>query len=101
MGHKVKKDGTPLKKTRKMLQEISWEEFQATGLLLMVNSFLHIFNLAIVLDRETVAPFRVLRVYPAKCAYRGFSEKLVTEAYKKLAKYMGTVVRDEKEYQKS
>lgn len=92
---KTAKGVLPRKKVPKMIQEISWEEFQSTGLLLMVNSFLHIFNLAIVFEREVDYPHRVVRVYPAKCAFRGFSENLVSEAYEKLAKYMKAVVRAE------
>lgn len=65
--------------------EKTWEEFRQTGLLLFVNTFLHIFGWAIVADIEND---KVLKVYPCRVSFRGFKEASVDEAYVKLTQYM-------------
>jgi hypothetical protein len=69
------------------MEEKSWEEFLTTGLLLFVNSFLHIFGWVIVLcvDENN----KVFKVYPARIiSNRGFTRQEVDRAYTKLTKYM-------------
>ena len=68
-----------------MVNKKSWEEFRATGLLMFINSFLHIFGWSIVMDIENE---KVTSVYPAKVKFRGFSEESQTKAYNKLTYYM-------------
>ncbi len=68
-----------------MLEKKTWEEFRNTGLLLFVNSFLHIFGWAICLDFEDGC---VTNVYPSRCKFRGFDNNNVSESYIKLSKWM-------------
>lgn len=69
-------------KKEDFLKEISLEEFRNSGLLWLVNSILHVFGMAIVIDIENN------RMYPARCKFRGFSEESNTKGYTNLAKYM-------------
>jgi hypothetical protein len=68
-----------------MLSEKSWEEFRKTGLILFINSFLHIFGWALTLefDKENI-----LRVYPARTKFRGFDSKSTQAAHKMLSTYL-------------
>lgn len=67
------------------LTEKTWTDFRNTGLLTFVNTFLHIFGWAIVVEVDDDGNERV---YPARTIFRGFSEKSQTSAYTKLSKYM-------------
>lgn len=67
-----------------MVEKRSCKEFQATGLLLFINQFLHIFGWAIVIETNDERSF----MYPAKVKFRGFDEKCTSEAYVKLSEYM-------------
>ncbi|WP_244241905.1 hypothetical protein [Leptospira kanakyensis] len=67
----------------------TWDEFIDTGLFLFLNSFLHIFGWAIVVEYEGGVKNRSVRnAYPARTKYRGFSENKVEEAYKRTAEYL-------------
>jgi len=68
-----------------MVQEKSWDEFCGYGFLRFVNTFLHIFGWAIVLNRENGV---VTKVYPARVPFRGFAEKDMTRGYIQIAKFM-------------
>ena len=68
-----------------MVNKKSWEEFRATGLLMFINSFLHIFGWSIVMNIENE---KVTSVYPAQVKFRGLSEESQTKAYNKLTYYM-------------
>lgn len=67
------------------IEEKSWEEFKNCGLLWFINTILHLFGWAIVFEYENKD---VVRVFPARVKFRGFSEDINTEQYKKLTKYM-------------
>lgn len=69
-----------------MLKEKSWEEFRETGMLWWINTILHVFGWAITYAIDEKG--NIVRVYPARCRFRGFSEDLNTEGYKKVSKYM-------------
>lgn len=71
---------------KEMIKRMEIKEFQKTGLLLFVNQFLHIFGWAIVvyMDEDTGLSF----MYPARVKFRGFDNKIVTEAYIKTTEYM-------------
>jgi hypothetical protein len=60
--------------------------FKDTGLLLLVNQFLHIFGWAIVLDQEDDGTFS--RMYPARTKFRGFNTKNTDIAYRQVSRYM-------------
>ena len=59
----------------------SADEFRATGLLMFVNAFLHIFGWVIVVDENG-------NMYPGRTCYRGFSYDSQERAYKKLSNYI-------------
>lgn len=65
-----------------VIQEKSFEEFQDTGLLMFINSFLHIFGWVICYDPEKKS------LYPARTIYRGFSEASQEKNYLKITEYM-------------
>lgn len=68
-----------------MVNKKSWEEFRGTGLLLFVNTFLHIFGWSIVLE---VTGERIGAVYPARVKFRGFDEASTSKAYQNLSKFL-------------
>lgn len=82
---------------KKMLEERSWKEFEKTGLLLLMNQFLHIFGWAIALD---VVPDNqkevemVLRAFPARCKFRGFKKDTAETAYSRVTKFMQDNIKD-------
>lgn len=74
-----------------MVEKRSWQEFRETGLLLLVNQFLHIFGWALVVDVEKDEEGEFVHVnncYPARTGFRGFSTKSVSAAYEKVSQYM-------------
>jgi len=69
-----------------MIEEKSIEEFRNTGLLLIINQILHIFGWAIVIEfNDDNEP---IRMYPARCKFRGFSDKSVEKSYKLINDYL-------------
>lgn len=62
-----------------------WSEFRETGLLLFINSFLHIFGWAIVVD---YADDGAVSAYPARVTFRGFDEASYDRAYRNLSGFM-------------
>ncbi|MBM9546104.1 hypothetical protein JWG40_03700 [Leptospira sp. 201903074] len=67
----------------------TWDEFIETGLFLFVNSFLHIFGWAIVVEYDGDINNRsVKKAYPARTKFRGFSEGKVEDAYLRTAEYL-------------
>lgn len=64
-------------------KETTWKEFRESGLLLFVNTFLHIFGWCIVIECDDGGADRA---YPARTFWRGFSEDSMTRAYQKLTK---------------
>lgn len=69
-----------------MLKEKSWKEFKDTGMLWLINTTLHVFGWTITYELDEVG--NIVRVYPARCKFRGFSEDVNTERYKEVSKYM-------------
>lgn len=64
----------------------TWYEFQQTGLLAFVNTFLHIFGWSIVLVADAAG--QVIAIYPARTRFRGFTGEAMGKAYVKLSEYM-------------
>ncbi len=75
----------------KIVEGKTWEEFRDTGLLLFINQFLHIFGWSIVLEISD-EDGSIVKVFPARVKFRGFKEKSVEEAYKKITDYMENTV---------
>lgn len=75
-----------MNKKKKMIARKTWSDFRNTGLLLLVNQFLHIFGWAIVFVFDEEA--NIKEVYPARVKFRGFSQESTQEAYKKISLYL-------------
>lgn len=81
---KIKKAPTRTK-FNKDVTPATLDEFRATGLLLFVNMFLHIFGWCIFVEVGDDEPSRM---GVARTTYRGFQEAHVTAAYEKIGTYM-------------
>lgn len=68
-----------------MVTEKSWEEFRNTGLLMFINQILHVFGWAICVDIENE---NVIKVFPARVKFRGFTEEVVTRNYIKISEWI-------------
>lgn len=68
------------------LTEATWEEFAAAGLFWWINRALHLFGWALV--REGLPDGKILRVYPARCRYRGFPLDAEEEGFQKLSAHL-------------
>lgn len=66
------------------IEKKTWSEFRETGLVWFINSILHLFGWAIVLR---VDKGEILEVYPARVTFRGFSEDVTSEGYRKVTKW--------------
>ena len=62
-----------------------WKVFRETGLVLIVNQFLHIFGWCICFEYEDED---IISVYPARTRFRGFDEEDTSEAYRKVSDFM-------------
>lgn len=63
----------------------SWKQFKNSGLLWFINTILHVFGWAIVLEVENND---IINAYPARVTFRGFSDESNTDGYIKLSQYM-------------
>lgn len=70
-----------------LVEEKEIQEFMNIGLLWFVNSIIHVFGWAIVVecDDSTKLP---IRMFPARVKFRGFDEKNNTDGYIRVSKYM-------------
>jgi hypothetical protein len=68
-----------------VVNEKDWKEFRESGLFWFVNTVLHTFGWALVAEFEDG---EIARVYPARVKFRGFSEDINTDGYKKVSKYL-------------
>ncbi len=71
-----------------MIKKKTWREFQAHGLLWFVNTMLHVFGWAIVIEKNEFN--NIVDVYPARVKFRGFNEETITKHSKSLTEYMAT-----------
>ena len=69
-----------------MLVEKSWDEFRETGLVVLINKILHVFGWTMTFDINDDG--NVLRAYPSRTKFRGFSKQTSDESYKRISKYM-------------
>ena len=70
---------------KKPVTKKSWDEFRDNGLLWFINTILHMFGWAIVVE---VGNGEVINAYPARVTFRGFSEESTTSGYQKVSKWM-------------
>ncbi len=73
---------------KKMVEGKTWEEFRKSGLLLIINQVLHIFGWAIVVEIDCSNSNKILKIYPARVKFRGFSRICTEHAYTQVSKYM-------------
>ena len=71
-----------------MITKKTWEEFRKSGFLWWINTLLHMFGWAIVVELSDEIPDKIIDAYPARVKYRGFSEKHNTEGYIQVSEYM-------------
>lgn len=69
-----------------MIEERTLEEFRSSGLLWFVNRMLHVFGWALVVVSESDGT--LVRMYPARVNFRGFTQELEDEGIKKLTDYL-------------
>ena len=69
-----------------MYEEKTWLDLRKTGLLMFINSFLHIFGWCIVVELDDDDNFR--RAYPARTKWRGFSSEAIDRAYRNVTREM-------------
>lgn len=74
-----------------MIKKKTWAEFRETGLLWLVNSILHVFGWAIVVEIENK---KVIDAYPARVCFRGFSEEINSKGYEKVTYYLNENIND-------
>lgn len=68
-----------------MIERKSLDEFRGSGLLWLINSILHVFGWAIVVDVQNSI---VTDAYPARVKFRGFSEDVQSDGYRKVSNYL-------------
>lgn len=75
-----------------MIYKKSWDEFQKAGLLWWVNRVLHLFGWAIVVEVEVqkdgTPEETVVRAYPARVGFRGFTVESEMEGFRALTRYL-------------
>lgn len=69
-----------------MVTKKTWKEFRDSGLLFLVNQFLHVFGWSIVISVDSNG--EIVDVYPARTKYRGFSEDAVERGYRNATRYL-------------
>ena len=68
----------------------TWEEFRSSGLLWFINSILHMFGWAIVIEKDNDK----ITAYPARVSFRGFPEESNTNGYRKVTQYLKDNIDD-------
>ncbi len=77
--------GIVTQKEKKMVDKKTWKDFRDSGMLWWINTILHTFGWAIVVD---VKDGEIINCYPARVKFRGFDEKINTDGYIKVSEYM-------------
>ena len=70
-----------------MIEEVTWNYFQASGALWFITRILHVFGLVIVFDQDETTG-EITRVYPARTKWRGFDNASEELGFQKLSAYM-------------
>ncbi|MGZ9868213.1 hypothetical protein ACU3L3_07300 [Priestia endophytica] len=72
-----------------MIEEKSWKQFSDSGLFWLMNTTLHTFGWSLVKEVEKIDGEEVIvRVYPARVKFRGFTQDINTDGYIKVSKYL-------------
>lgn len=72
----------------------NWKSFKNIGLLWYINSILHLFGWAIVLEINKTSNGEIISAYPQRVTYRGFSEKDNVDGYIKVSDYLKDNIND-------
>lgn len=76
----------------------SWDEFRKTGLFMFVNTILHAFGWALVVEvdnyKELGEDAPVSKCYPARVKFRGFGEEDQTQMHERIADYLADISKD-------
>lgn len=75
-----------------MIDKKAWSEFRTSGMLWFVNTILHAFGWAIVLDIDDNG--ELAECYPARVKFRGFSEEVNAKGYIALSEYLKKNIDD-------
>jgi hypothetical protein len=75
-----------------MIDKKAWSEFRSSGMLWFINTILHAFGWAIVLDIDDNE--EVVGCSPAGVKFRGFSEDVNTKGYIALSEYLQKNIND-------
>lgn len=70
---------------KKPVTKKTWAELRDNGLLWFINTILHMFGWAIVVEVDNG---EIIDAYPARVTFRGFSEESTTNGYQKVSKWM-------------
>jgi hypothetical protein len=70
-----------------MVTKKSWQDFRDTGLFMFVNTILHAFGWALVVEVDTDTK-EVTDCYPARVKFRGFAESDQSEMHRKIGSYL-------------
>jgi len=77
---------------KKWVKPKSWDDFRKTGLFMFVNTILHAFGWALVVEVENYKEFGedapVTKCYPARVRYRGFPESDQDEMHTRIANHL-------------
>ena len=69
-----------------MVSKKTWEEFRSTGLLWWINTLLHTFGWALVVEMEKDGT--ITNAYPARVKFRGFGAAETEDGYRKVSDYL-------------
>lgn len=79
-------------KIKETVEKRDWNEFRKTGLFMFINTILHAFGWAIVVEvdnyKELGDEAPVTNVYPARVKFRGFGEIEQTDMHERIADYL-------------
>lgn len=70
-----------------MIDKKTWTDFRSTGLLFFINSILHAFGWAIVIEVDKDSK-EITNCYPARVKFRGFDEQSQSEEHAKIGTYL-------------
>jgi len=80
------------KKDIKWVDPKSWDEFRKTGLFMFVNTLLHAFGWALVVEvdnyKELGDDAPVIKCYPARVKFRGFDNEDQSQMHKRIGDYI-------------
>ena len=69
-----------------MVTKKTWQDFRDTGLFMFINTILHAFGWAIVVEIDEGGAIN--NCYPARVKFRGFDGEDQTEMHKKIGNYL-------------